>query len=330
MSSFKSALPLEVNELSKIYKKGKKNKDFVAVDRISFSMQAGEILGLLGPNGAGKTTTIQMLLSVLSPSSGQIKYFDKDLAQHRSEVLQQVAFASTYIDFPWRLTVRENLDVYSRLYKLSKKQRQERSHRFLKYFGIEDKQDNSFNKLSAGQRTRVMLSKAFLAYPKVVLLDEPTASLDPDMAVDVRRFVKQQRDEYGVSVLFTSHNMNEVSELCDRVMFLQNGKILTVDTPTNLVAQLKEVKISLNIGDGLKRTKQVSKKLNLDLEVDAKSPRLVTITLEEKQIAVFLNELAKQKVDYHRINIIKPNLEDYFLLMADKGKKKNSERNNVS
>lgn len=315
-----SVLPLEVNDLTKIYPNAKGKGSFTAVNKVSFSLKQGEILGLLGPNGAGKTTTIQMLLSILAPSSGEIKYFGQDLMTHRSEILQQVAFASTYIDFPWRLSVKENLDIYARLYKLTKKQRSERSKRLLKYFGIEDKENSIFSQLSAGQRTRVMLTKAFLAYPKVVLLDEPTASLDPDMAVDVRKFVKQQRDEYGVSVLFTSHNMAEVAEVCDRVIFLQKGEILAIDTPANLVAQLKEVKISLNIGDGLKRTKKVSEKLSLPLKVDAKNERLVNVVIEEQLIARFLNELAKEKVDYHQINIIKPNLEDYFLLMANKGK----------
>lgn len=311
----KSLPALQVEALSKSFA-DPKGKKFLAIDKISFAMQQGEILGLLGPNGAGKTTTIQMLLSVLAPSAGQISYFGKDLAKYRSEVLQDVAFASTYIDFPWRLTVGENLDVYARLYGLSRQERAKRSHKFLEFFGIEDKKDVTMGQLSAGQRTRVMLCKAFLAYPKVVLLDEPTASLDPDIAVQVRQFVLEQRQNYGVSVLFTSHNMAEVAEICDRVMFLQAGKIVADDTPQALVAQMKQVTVRLNVGDGLKRSKQVCSQLGLSISADSQLARLVTIELEEQQIARLLNELAKKGVEYSQISVLKPNLEDYFLQLA--------------
>lgn len=292
-----------------------KKPAFVAVDNISFEMQTGEILGLLGPNGAGKTTTIQMLLSVLTPTSGTIEYFGKDLATDRSDILSNVAFASTYINLPFRLTVRENLDVYGRLYGLSASDRAKRIERFLKFFGIWNLRDKERSSLSAGQSTRLMLSKAFLAYPKVALLDEPTASLDPDIAHEVRDFVLEQRKEHNVSILFTSHNMDEVTAVCDRVMFLKNGKILADDTPDNLAKSASKTTLHLLVGDGLKRTLEYAKSQKLEAKVDE---RWVHIVLDEHQIARFLSGLANVGVEYSQIRIDEPDLETYFLEMSKK------------
>jgi len=307
---------LSVKNLTKVFPvrcEDKKKKTLTAVDNISFDLNKGEILGLLGPNGAGKTTTIQMLLSILKPSEGSIEYFGKNLDSHRSEILQDVAFASTYINLPWRLTVWENLDVYARLYGLSKEQRKQRINRFLDFFKIGDQKHKPMTDLSAGQNTRVMLAKAFLAHPKVVLLDEPTASLDPDIAQEVRKFINMQRSEYEVSILFTSHNMQEVAELCDRVVVLQKGKLIASDTPDDLIAQVSHTNLKLSVGDGMKRTVKVCKAKKLNYQVD---DRLIEITVEEKKIANLLNSLAKEGVDYKQISILKPTLEDYFLQVS--------------
>lgn len=302
---------LSVRDLSKSY------GSFTAVDHISFKLKEGEILGLLGPNGAGKTTTIQMLMSTLVPTSGEIEYFGKELKTHRSEVLQHVAFASTYVKLPSRLTVAENLDVYGRLYGLSRPERKNRIDKFLGFFGAKHLKKQSTGSLSAGQMTRVMLAKAFLAHPKVALLDEPTASLDPDIALEVREFVQQQRREYGVSILFTSHNMAEVSEVCDRVMFLQGGKIVAVDTPDRLAASVSTTRVELVVGDGLKRTQEFAEKKGYPFEVEKRSIR---IEIDEHDIAQLLAGLAKAGVEYQQIAIQKPTLEDYFLQLAREGR----------
>jgi len=210
----------------------KKFGRFTAVDKISFEIRRGEILGLLGPNGAGKTTTIQMLLGTLTPTSGDIEYFGKDFFKHRSETLQQVNYASAYSRLPWRLTAGENLDVYARLYGV--KNRRERIDKLMREFEVSEIKNKTMDGPSAGQSTRVMLCKAFINYPKLILLDEPTASLDPDIASRVRQFLLRQQEEYQVSMLFTSHNMKEGTEVCDRVIFLKTGKIIAEDTPENL------------------------------------------------------------------------------------------------
>lgn len=303
-------LVLSVRELTKIFA-GK--KPFTAVDHISFDLKEGEILGLLGPNGAGKTTTIQMLLSTLSPTSGSMAYFGKDLSKFRSEVLQQVSFASAYVNFPWRLKVWENLDVYGRLYGLSKNQRRDRIKKLLTQFDAFDLIDKTVSSLSAGQKTRIMLAKAFVAYPKVVLLDEPTASLDPDVADEVLEFIKKQRQEYNVSILFTSHNMAEVAEVCDRVMFLQKGKIVACDTPEQLARSVSTAHVELVVGDGLKRTIEYATKMKMKHQVDDRS---ITISVDEQKIAQTLADLAQKGVEYSQISINKPTLEDYFLHVA--------------
>lgn len=226
---------LSVQQLTKTFpRKRKQDKPFTAVDNVSFSMAEGEIVGLLGPNGAGKSTTIAMLLGALTPTSGTITMFGKNFLTHRSECAQEITFASSYIKLPWRLTVYENLRVYSLLYGIKRADFVKRIEKLLKHFGVWEQRYKAMSELSAGQITRIMLAKAFMPYPKLALLDEPTASLDPDIAHEVRAFIQDQQKEYGTTILYTSHNMNEVTELCKRVLFLKAGKIIAEDSPENL------------------------------------------------------------------------------------------------
>lgn len=309
---------ITIDQLEKIYPPEKKGGEpFVAVDKISFALPEGEILGLLGPNGAGKSTTISMLLGVLTPTGGSIKYGEKDFASHRSEILQAVTFASTYIKMPWRLSVMENLTVYGLLYGLSRSDFKTRVEKFLKFFGVWEQRDKTMNQLSAGQVTRIMLAKAFIPHPKIVLLDEPTASLDPDGAHEVRQFVMQQQKEYGTSIIYTSHNMDEVSEVCKNVVFLQHGKIVAIDTPAHLAASVSIARMRLQVADGLKRTERFAKEKGLEAKIDN---REIEIAIDEHQIATFLQQLASEKIEYTQITIAKPTLEDYFLSQAHKKK----------
>jgi len=202
--------------------------EFTAVDGISFDIQPGEILGLLGPNGAGKTTTIQMLLGLVTPTAGSIRMFGLDLATHREEILQQVNFSSTYISMPYSLTVEENLRVVAKLYGMADITR--RIDEMLKKVEMEDLRTKVTRRLSSGQMTRLTLAKAFLTEPKVLLLDEPTASLDPDIAHKIRALLKEVRRSSGLSILYTSHNMKEMEEMSDRIIFLQKGKIVAQGT----------------------------------------------------------------------------------------------------
>jgi ABC-2 type transport system ATP-binding protein len=218
---------LEVDHLTKRF------GEVTAVDDLSFSAQGGEILGLLGPNGAGKTTTIQLLLGLTSPTSGRIRLLSLDLHRHRREILQRVNFSSAYISLPFNLSVRENLDVFARLYGVQNRRR--RITELVELFEIPEVLETVTGKLSSGQVTRVNLCKAFLNDPEILFLDEPTASLDPDIAQKVRTALKRVQRERGVTMVYTSHNMREIELVCDRVIFLSRGKLVAEGTPREIL-----------------------------------------------------------------------------------------------
>lgn len=301
--------------VKKLIKKFPGKPPTIAVDGISFDLKKGEILGLLGPNGAGKTTTIHMLLGTLTYTSGTILYFGKDFKKNRSDVLQNVAFASTYVNLPWKLTIQQNLEVFGRLYGLSGPEIKKRSLPLLERFGIADKQKVIITQLSAGQLTRLILVKAFLVKPLIALLDEPTASLDPDMAKEVCSFLLEQREKEGTSMLFTSHKMDEVAELCDRILFLQSGKIIADDVPENLVKTISHSRLELVILEGMEKAIALAEAKKISYKNDH---RLIELEMEEALIAPFLIELARANISYTTIRINQPTLEDYFLKMVKK------------
>jgi ABC-2 type transport system ATP-binding protein len=286
---------------------------YTALNAISFDLKKGEILGLLGPNGAGKTTTIHMLLGVLTPTHGRISYFGKDFAQHRIEALKKIGHASGYDRLPARLTVLENLDVVGRMYGLDSARRTHQIEKLLRFFGIWQLRHNATGGLSAGQATRVMLAKAFIADPEIVLLDEPTASLDPDVAHEVRQFILAQRKERAVSLLITSHNMQEVTELCDRVLVLKKGAIIADNTPDQLAQSVSQVRINLKLVGDASPALVYMREANL---IHTLQHDQVTVELQEQAIADFLMALSERRIRYSQISIDKPTLEDYFLSVA--------------
>lgn len=306
----RSLLSFSVRKLKKEYDK---KKPFLAVDEISFDLKKGEILGLLGPNGSGKTTTIQMLLGTLAATSGSIVYFGKDFFQNRSETLQHVSFASTYTSLPFVLTIEESLKCFGLLYGI--KDAKAKTEPLLERFGLLEKRKSKVASLSAGQVTRLMIVKAFFTDPKIALLDEPTASLDPDIASDVCKFLLEQRDKTGLSILFTSHKMEEVAELCDHVIVLKNGKIIADDLPKNLAKSVSSHRLRLTIVDGMKRTVAIAEKLGISFQIEHRS---IGCTIDEKEIPQFLNLLMQADVSYASIQIEEPTLEDYFFTIASK------------
>lgn len=222
---------LEVKGLTKVF------NGTTAVDDISFNVFEKEILGLIGPNGAGKTTTLQMLLGLTTPTRGEIRIFGLDLDKHREEILGKVNFSSSYISLPYSLTIWENLMVFSRLYGVERPK--ERISELLRIFEIYAIKDVPTRRLSSGQITRVCLCKALLNRPRVLFLDEPTASLDPDIADKTRTLLKKIKDEEGISILYTSHNMKEMEEMSDRVVFIDKGRILAIDEPEKILEKFK-------------------------------------------------------------------------------------------
>lgn len=219
---------LEVNRLRKEY------KDITAVDGVSFSVYAGEIVGLLGPNGAGKTTTIDMLLGIVEPSAGTIRVFGRDFACHRTEILAQTNFSAVYAHLPGNTTVRQNLFIFGLLYGVPHIKR--RIAVLLKEFNLEKFARIKTGFLSSGEQSRVHLAKAMLNNPRLILLDEPTASIDPSDSQIVREKIRKYAADTGAAVLWTSHDMHEIEAVCDRVLFISHGKIILEGNPRELPA----------------------------------------------------------------------------------------------
>ncbi len=222
---------VEVNGLTKVF------KSFKAVDNVSFDIYPGEILGLLGPNGAGKTTIIHMLLGLTTPASGDINVFGFDLKKNREKIIQDVNFSSSYVSMPNSLTVKENLKVFARLYKVKKKEK--RISELLKIFEIEAIEDKFVRHISSGHQTRLNLAKALINNPKILFLDEPTASLDPDIADKTRSLLKSIKKNRNLSILYTSHNMKEMEEMSDRIIFLHKGRIIAEGRPEEIIRDFR-------------------------------------------------------------------------------------------
>jgi ABC-2 type transport system ATP-binding protein len=220
---------LSVRELRKQY------GATVAVDGVSFEVNRNEIVGLLGPNGAGKTTTINMILGVLEPTSGTILVEGVDIATKRSQVLARTNFAAVYAPLPGNLTVVQNLKFFGMIYGV--KNLSSRIEILIEQFDLEGFRNTKCGVLSSGEQTRVGLAKALLNNPRLLLLDEPTASLDPSVAREIRLKIREFAAQGEGGVLWTSHNMYEVADVCDRVMFLSHGKILLEGDPKTLPAE---------------------------------------------------------------------------------------------
>ncbi|HEY9867736.1 MAG TPA: ABC transporter ATP-binding protein [Candidatus Obscuribacterales bacterium] len=236
----------------------KEFKGRAAVRDISFDVRGGEILGLLGANGAGKTTTIHMLLGLITPNQGSIRIFGLDPEKRRIEVLSRMNFASAYQFLPYNLKVWENLKVFAEIYNVrSPKQRIEQ---LLEMFELHDLRNSSTGMLSSGEQTRLNLCKALLNEPELLLLDEPTASLDPDQADKVRKIILRHQQQTGMTVINTSHNMIDVHELCGRILFMQHGSIIAEGTAGEILDRygsktLEEVFITIARASACERVK---------------------------------------------------------------------------
>ena len=215
---------------------GKRFGDFTAVDDVSFSIEQGEIVGLLGPNGAGKTTTIHMILGMVTPTSGEIRIFGKPFQEHREEILQFMNFTSPYVAFPFRLTVMENLRVFAKIYGVPNPAR--KIAELLELFDISRLADKPIARLSSGENTRVGLCKALMNDPRLLLLDEPTAYLDPEIAWKVKEVLLEMQRENGMTILYTSHNMSEVERMCNRIVFLHRGHVIAMGSPIEVTRSI--------------------------------------------------------------------------------------------
>ena len=218
---------IEIKELKKIYNKT------IAVDNLNFKIQKGQIIGLLGPNGCGKSTTIGMMLGLIKPTSGSVIIKNKNIENNRTNLLEKMNFISPYVELPKKLTVEENLKVYARLYGV--KNLKEKIDNLIEKLNLSEFKSRKTGELSSGQKNRVSLAKALINDPEILLLDEPTASLDPDVGDYIRSFIEDFVSNKGSTILLASHNMNEVERLCHEVMMMKNGKIIDRGTSSDLI-----------------------------------------------------------------------------------------------
>ena len=219
---------IEIKNLSKIYNK------YLAVDGINFKIEKNKTIGLLGPNGCGKTTTIGMILGLVTPSEGEISIDNKNINKFkRDEILKRFNFASPYVELPKKLTVKQNLEIYGRLYGVNNLS--ERLNEISQDLDIKDFFNRKTGELSSGQKNRVSLAKSLINKPEILLLDEPTASLDPDIGDFIRSYIQEYKLKNKVTVLLASHNMSEVERLCDSIIMMKKGKIVDQGTCEDLI-----------------------------------------------------------------------------------------------
>jgi ABC-2 type transport system ATP-binding protein len=297
---------LEVDRLTKLY------GPFRAVDCISFQLHRGQIVGLLGPNGAGKTTTIQMLVGITLPDAGAIRYFGMDLHKHREACLQRVNFASSYNMLQNRITVWENLIVYARLYRV--REPEDKIKQMGSYFGVQQLFNQRFLTLSAGQKTRVNLVKALLNEPEIILMDEPTASLDPDIADRTLSLIEDLRAEKNLSIVYTSHQMDEVTRICDEVIFLDHGQIVAQDTPAGLTQRIKNAQVRVHFAGAPSAVVGALSEQFPDSKLEGGD--VVVVTTEQRRVPAAIFAIGNAAVQVLDIDIRKPNLEDVFLQIA--------------
>jgi len=297
---------LEVKNLVKDY------DAYRAVDNVSFTIAQGQVLGLLGPNGAGKSTTIQILAGVTKPTTGTIRYFNKDFAKNHQACLQRINYASAYNTLQNHITAKENLYVFAALYGV--KNPKQKIAELLDYFAVGRVVNQNYGELSAGERTRINLVKALLNDPELILMDEPTASLDPDIADKTLSLIETLRRDRQLSILFTSHNMNEVSRICDEVIFLESGKIVSKDTPANHTKRLDRAQVTLQYKGAIARVEAVLGAVKMEYE--AVEPDKVVVTTPAAAIPTLLSAIHDAKIEVLDIDIAKPTLEDVFLHIA--------------
>ena len=222
-----SSLAIEINNLSKQY------RNTLAVKNINFKINKGAIIGLLGPNGCGKSTTIGMMLGLIKPTSGTVVINGQNIENNRTSLLEKMNFISPYAELPKKLTVEENLKVYGRLYGV--KNLKDRIYNVMKKLNLTQFITRKTGELSSGQKNRVSLAKALINDPEILLLDEPTASLDPDVGDYIRKIIEDFAANKGTTILLASHNMNEVERLCDEVMMMKNGEIIDKGKSIDLI-----------------------------------------------------------------------------------------------
>ena len=299
---------LEIHQLRKRY------GSVEALKGISFTVERGEFFGLLGPNGAGKSTTINILLGLILADGGSIRVFDTDFAAQPVAIRRRMNVAAALTSMNGVLTVRENLSVYGRIYGVKKIKT--RIDELLERFEIRDLADTKLQYLSSGQHTRVTLCKGFLNDPELLLLDECTVGLDPDIAEKTRRALKQVQRDKKTTVLFTSHNMSEVEELCGRIAFLSKGEILRIDTAERITRLIPQQILEVRFQPGTDLSRMVFADGVPQAEPGAADSLRFRLDDPERQLDPLLRRLAQSEARITDLQLKRPTLEDVFIKVA--------------
>jgi len=303
---------IEVRDLTKRFN----SKDGVAaVDHLSFVVAEGEIFGLLGPNGAGKTTVIKILTTLLKPTSGTATVAGFDVRTEKNKVRESIGIVFQEPSLDWRLTGRENLDFHARMYGLKRGTREKRIAEALKLVELEDKADIVTDKYSSGMKRRLEIARGFIHDPQVFFLDEPTLGLDTQTRRRIWDYIKEVNTRERVTIVLTTHQMEEADYLCDRVGIMDHGKIIALDTPKNLKDLISSDLVSLELTtDGSRYDLDVFKKLDFVIEFQEHGG-FVTLKMEraELRIPAIMDAARRGGIEIKSVNLRKPSLEDVFL-----------------
>ncbi|MDI6811031.1 MAG: ATP-binding cassette domain-containing protein [archaeon] len=303
---------IEVNDLTKRFN----SKGSVAViDHLSFRVAEGEIFGLLGPNGAGKTTLIKILTTLLKPTSGMATVAGFDVRTEKNRVRESIGIVFQEPALDWRLTGRENLDFHARMYEIKRGEREKRIEEALKLVELEDKADIVTDKYSSGMKRRLEIARGFIHNPKVLFMDEPTLGLDTQTKRRIWDYIKEVNMRERITVVLTTHQMEEADYLCDRVGIMDHGKIIALDTPRNLKDLISSDLVSLELNmEGSSNDVEVFKSLDFVTEFREHNG-FVTLKMERADLRIpAIMEVAKRAgFEIKSVNLRKPSLEDVFL-----------------
>ncbi|MFC1648245.1 ATP-binding cassette domain-containing protein [Nanoarchaeota archaeon] len=303
---------IEVKGLSKTFGRRK----FLAVNDVSFNVKKGEMFGLLGVNGAGKTTLINMLTGLLKKDNGSIKILGKDPDEDWEYVKNNSNVSTAYFPLSDVLSVRQNLRIYGKIYNV--KNVNERIEELLEQFELTHLGNMKVMNLSSGERTRTALCKGLINKPKVLFLDECTVGLDPDIAEKTRRIIKHYQKDTGATILFTSHYMFEVEELCDRIAFMEGGKIVKISTADQLKKEIKKQTIEISVKDKAPELRKFLESENVDVLLAKDNTIIFEVTYEKDKIYKTLNKIFAQGYMLEDLHIKKPTLDDIFINFARK------------
>ena len=303
---------IEIQNLVKTFKE--KGKVITAVDNISFSVKKGEIFGLLGPNGAGKSTTINILSGLLERDSGTVKILGYEPEKNWELVKNNTNVATAYSWLSDVLTIRQNLRVYAKLYGV--KNYEQRINELLEIFELNEVANRKIIRLSSGENTRAVLCKGLINNPKVLFLDECTVGLDPDIADKTRNIIKDYRQKNDCTILFTSHYMYEVEELCDRIAFMANGKILRIDTSANLKKMIKKHTVEIAVKKDVKLLKEFLKTEGVEIIFAKDNSIIFEVTTEQDKMYKVISKIFHKGFMLSNLHVKGPTLDDIFIKIA--------------